>query len=336
MNKSPLAIKPLIDSFGRVHKNLRISVTDRCNIRCFYCMPEFVKFLPQTDVLTFEEIVRLTRIFAGAGIDRVRLTGGEPLVRRDVAGLIKMLKSIDGIKDIAITTNALLLAEQAAELRAAGLDRLNISLDTLDPQKFEQITRRKGLEKVLQGITVAQELGFKKIRLNTVAIAGLTESEIVPLAKFSRANGLELRFIEFMPLDGEQQWETKSVLTGALIRTVIEREIGPLVTAHRTLASQPAVDYCYADGKGKVGFIDPVSSPFCSACDRLRITAEGKMRNCLFSTEEWNLIELLRGGADDETILERIRMSVGQKKAGHGIDSEDFVRPDRAMYQIGG
>ena len=327
---------PLIDSFGRIHKNLRISVTDRCNIRCFYCMPEVVKFLPREDVLTFEEIVRLTRVFASVGIERIRLTGGEPLARRGLSDLVRMLKEIDGIKEIAATTNGLLLADQVAGLREAGLDRLNVSLDTLDADKFQQITRRNGLDQVIAGIEAAQDAGFNNIRVNAVAIAGLTESDIIPLAKFARQRGLELRFIEFMPLDGDQQWNSKSVMTGSSIRKTIEREIGALVEAERKLASQPAVDFAYADGQGRVGFIDPVSAPFCSACDRVRITAEGKLRNCLFSTQEWNLLELLRDGSKDAEILDLIVQSVAQKKAGHGIDSDEFVRPGRAMYQIGG
>ena len=327
---------PLIDSYGRIHKNLRVSVTDRCNIRCFYCMPEVVKFLPRKDVLSFEEIVRLARVFASVGIERIRLTGGEPLARRGLSDLVGMLKEINGIKEIAATTNGLLLADQAADLRKAGLDRLNVSLDTLDADKFQQITRRNGLDKVIAGIEAAQDAGFEYIRINAVAIKGLTESDIIPLAKFARQRGLELRFIEFMPLDGDQQWDSTSVMTGSSIRQTIEREIGALVDADRKLASQPAVDFVYADGQGRVGFIDPVSAPFCGACDRVRITAEGKLRNCLFSTEEWNLLKLLRDGATDEEILYSIVQSVAQKKAGHGIDSEQFVRPDRAMYQIGG
>ena len=331
-----MSSSPLIDSFGRVHKNLRISVTDRCNIRCFYCMPEVVKFLPRKDVLTFEEIVRLARVFASVGIERIRLTGGEPLARRGLSDLVGMLKEVDGIKEIAATTNGLLLADQAAGLREAGLDRLNVSLDTLDADKFQQITRRNGLDEVIAGIEAAQEVGFDNIRMNAVAIAGLTESDIVPLAKFARQRGLELRFIEFMPLDGDQQWNSKSVMTGSSIRKTIEREIGALVEVNRKLASQPAVDFAYADGQGRVGFIDPVSAPFCSACDRVRITAEGKLRNCLFSTQEWNLLELLRDGAKDSEVLDSIVQAVAQKKAGHGIDSDEFVRPRRAMYQIGG
>ena len=233
----------LIDSFGRIHKNLRISVTDRCNIRCFYCMPEVVKFLPRKDVLTFEEITRITRIFASVGIERIRLTGGEPLARRGLSDLVAMLKKIDGIKEIAATTNGLLLADQAVGLREAGLDRLNVSLDTLDADRFQKITLRNGLGQVIAGIEAAQEAGFDNIRMNAVAIAGLTETDIIPLAKFARHRALELRFIEFMPLDGDQQWDSKSVMTGSSIRQTIEREIGPLVEADRKIASQPAADF---------------------------------------------------------------------------------------------
>ena len=327
---------PLIDSFGRLHRNLRISVTDRCNIRCFYCMPEVVEFLPRKHVLTFEEIRRLASICASSSINRIRLTGGEPLTRRDLPDLVGMLKNIDGIDEVAATTNGLLLADQAEPLFAAGLDRLNISIDTLDAKKFEQITRRNGLNKVLAGIEQAQKVGFKKIRLNAVAIAGLTESDVVPLAKFSRERELELRFIEFMPLDGDQRWNSDAVLTGKSIRDLIEKEVGALEACQRKTASQPAVDFAYVDGGGNIGFIDPVSSPFCSACDRIRITAEGNLRNCLFSIEEWNLKKLLRNDKSDDAIFSVFEESVNQKKAGHGIDSAEFVRPLRAMYQIGG
>ncbi len=328
---------PIVDSFGRVHNNLRIGVTDRCNIRCFYCMPnENIKFLPHAKILSFEEIVRFVRIVATAGVNRLRLTGGEPLVRSQLATLVEMLAQINGIDDIALTTNGILLADQAEALKRAGLSRLNISLDTLDPIKFEQIARRKGLERVLEGISVARQVGFEKIRINAVAIAGITETEIIPLVEFARLNGLELRFIEFMPLDAEQNWESPQVLTGATIRSLIQEQFGPLTAIKPLYASQPASDYQFADG-GVVGFIDPVSQPFCAACNRLRITAEGKIRNCLFSTVEWSVRELLRDPAvTDEMILQHVRECVAAKKSGHGIDSVDFQRPEKAMYQIGG
>ena len=328
--------KPILDSFGRVHTNLRISVTDRCNIRCFYCMPEYVKFLHQSRVLTFEEIARFVGVIAKSGVNKLRLTGGEPLVRRDLPVLITMLTAIDGINDIALTTNGLLLAENASALRDAGLDRLNISLDTLDENVFEKISRRKGLKKVLEGIDAAIESGFEKIRLNAIAIKDLTETEIVPLVKFSLEKKLELRFIEFMPLDAEQNWDTEQVLTGEKLRQVIESEFGALVEAERPDPSQPAIDFVFKNGPGKIGFINPVSEPFCGSCNRLRITAEGKIRNCLFSTEEFDVMTLLRGGCSDAEIDQLVRDCVLQKKAAHGIDSSSFHRPEKAMYQIGG
>lgn len=331
-------ISPIVDSFGRVHNNLRVGVTDRCNIRCFYCMPnEDIQFLPHASVLTFEEIARFVRIVARAGINRLRLTGGEPLVRSQLATLVEMLSRIDGIDDIALTTNGILLADQAETLKRAGLSRLNISLDTLDPVKFEQIARRKGLERVLEGISVARKVGFEKIRLNAVAIAGITETEIIPLVRFARVNGLEIRFIEFMPLDAEHNWQSRQVLTGETIRAMIERQFGPMTPVKPLYTSQPATDYQFVDSGGVVGFINPVSQPFCSTCNRLRITAEGKIRNCLFSTVEWSVRELLRDAAvTDEAVLQHVRECVAAKKPGHGIDTADFQRPEKAMYQIGG
>ena len=329
--------KPIIDSFGRVHTNLRISVTDRCNIRCFYCMPENVEFLQQSRILTFEEIARFVSVVARSGVNKLRLTGGEPLVRRDLPALVKMLAAIKGIEDIALTTNGLLLAKHAQSLRKAGLNRLNISLDTLDEDVFEQISRRKGLQKVLDGIEVANGAGFDKIRLNAIAIKGLTENEIIPLVRFAISKQLELRFIEFMPLDAEQNWENDQVLTGQKLRAIIEDEFGTLVAANRPDSSQPAIDYTLKNGVGKIGFINPVSEPFCNSCNRLRITAEGKIRNCLFSSEEFDVMSLLRSAtATDSEIEKVVRDCVLEKKAAHGIDSTSFNRPEKAMYQIGG
>ncbi|MCE9544710.1 MAG: GTP 3',8-cyclase MoaA [Planctomycetia bacterium] len=329
--------RQLVDRFGRVHTNLRLNVTDRCNIRCFYCMPvENVRFRPHHEILTFEEIERFVRVVADLGITKLRLTGGEPLVRQHIDQLIARLVQVPGIDDVALTTNGILLGEQAQSLKDAGLTRLNISLDTLSEATFERISRRKGLQRVLDGIAAAQDAGFEKIRLNAIAIRNLTETEIVPLARFAMDRGLELRFIEFMPLDADGHWDHEQVLTGAEIRSMLEREFGPLAAAPRANASQPAVDFEYRDGRGRVGFINPVSEPFCGDCDRLRLTAEGQVRNCLFSIEEWDARALLRGGADDEQLAQLVRDSVGAKRAGHGIDNDDFVRPQRAMYQIGG
>jgi cyclic pyranopterin phosphate synthase len=327
----------LVDSFGRVHTNLRISVTDRCNIRCFYCMPnENIQFRPRDEILTFEEIERFTRVAAQLGVTKVRLTGGEPLVRSGLEKLIGKLVALPGIKDVALTTNGILLAEQAAALKRAGLHRLNISLDGLNEETFERITRRTGLHRVLEGIAAAQRIGFEGIRLNAVAIRGITDDEIVPLGEFARQQQLELRFIEFMPLDAEGNWETDQVISGDLIRKKLEAEFGELVPAARPDPSQPAMDFQFADGTGRIGFINPVTQPFCGDCNRLRITAEGMIRNCLFSIKEWDARALLRSDASDELLAERLVECVQAKKPGHGIDSPDFVKPDRAMYQIGG
>lgn len=328
---------PLVDSFGRVHTNLRISVTDRCNIRCFYCMPaENVRFKPRHELLSFEEIERFATVAAQLGITKIRLTGGEPLVRHELPRLVEKIARIPGIREIALTTNAILLADQAQALKDAGLGRLNISLDSLRPETFLQIARREGLEQVLAGIFAAQRIGFRKIRLNAVAIRGLTEPDIVPLGQFARQHGMEMRFIEFMPLDADGNWDFDQVLSGRRIREVLEQGIGPLVPVEIDDPSQPATDYAFADGVGRIGFINPVTQPFCHRCNRLRLTAEGQVRNCLFSTEEWDARAVLRGGGSDEQLAELVRASVGAKRAGHGINSDEFVRPLRAMYQIGG
>jgi cyclic pyranopterin phosphate synthase len=328
---------PLVDSFGRVHTSLRISVTDRCNIRCFYCMPdENVRFKPRNELLTFEEIARFVEAVAPLGISKLRLTGGEPLVRADLAKLVRLLAGIPGIADLALTTNGILLAEQAVALRRAGLSRLNVSLDTLSEYKFREISRREGLDRVLAGIFAARQAGFDNIRLNAIAMRGITEQEVVPLAQFARHHDFEVRFIEFMPLDAENAWQKEQVLTGEEIRAIIEQSIGPLVPAERPDPSQPAQDFVFADGLGRIGFINPVSNPFCGDCNRLRLTAEGQVRNCLFSTVEWDARQLLRTGASAEEIADLVRDSVAAKKPGHAIDEPGFLRPERAMYQIGG
>ncbi len=326
---------PLVDGFGRVHTDLRISVTDRCNLRCSYCMPLEVTFKPREELLTFEEIARVARVAAGLGVRTVRLTGGEPLLRRELPELVRQLVAIEGLDEVSLTTNGLLLAEQAAGLRAAGLVRLNVSLDSLTQQGFERLARRPGLDRVLAGLEAAKRAGFAEIRINAVSIRGLTEAEIVPLARFCRREGFHLRFIEFMPLDAEEAWEPTQVLSGAEVRGMLEREIGPLVADRPADPGQPALDYRFADG-GRVGFINPVTRPFCDRCDRLRLTADGQLRNCLFSTVEWDARGLLRSGAGDEPLAAAIRDCVAAKRAAHGIDTPSFVRPARAMYQIGG
>jgi cyclic pyranopterin phosphate synthase len=328
---------PLVDRFGRLHTNLRISVTDRCNIRCFYCMPaENVRFRPKAEILTFEEIERFTRVAVGLGVTKIRLTGGEPLVRHNLHELVRQLARMPGVEDLALTTNGIQLDQQAAALKRAGLRRLNISLDALREEVFEEIARRPGLHKVLEGIQAAIDAGFKRIRLNAVSIRGLTETEIVPLAHFARQHGLELRFIEYMPLDADGNWSYDDVLGGDEVRAIIDDQVAALLPVGDQDPSQPATDYEYQDGGGRVGFINSVTHPFCSACDRLRLTAEGQIRNCLFSTVEWDARAVMRSGGGDEQLAELLVSCVAAKKAGHGIDTPDFVRPERAMYQIGG
>ncbi len=326
----------LVDGFGRPHTDLRISVTDRCNLRCTYCMPADVTFRPREELLSFEEITRVAAVAASQGIRTIRLTGGEPLLRRDIERLVRLLVAVPGIEEVALTTNGLLLSEQASGLASAGLGRLNVSLDTLHEEIFERLARRKGLDCVLAGLAAAKAAGFQAIRINAVSIRGLSETEIVPLAEFCRRELLHLRFIEFMPLDADGAWEHKQVLSGAEIRAILERELGPLVPVGRVDPGQPAVDWRWADGGGLIGFIDPVTNPFCEACDRLRLTADGQFRNCLFSTTEWDVRQLLRSGKDDDAIRALLRECVAAKRAAHGIGSPAFERPTRAMYQIGG
>jgi cyclic pyranopterin phosphate synthase len=270
------------------------------------------------------------------GVRRLRLTGGEPLVRSELPQLVKMLADLPLIEDLALTTNGILLADLAADLRSAGLTRLNISLDTLDEATFQKISRREGLHRVLAGIDAAQRAGFAQIRLNAIAIQGLTEDDVIPLARFARERSLELRFIEYMPLDAERHWQSTDVLDGAVIRQLLEDEFGPLHPVRSPHSSQPATDYVYADGGGRIGLIQPVSQPFCSACDRLRLTAEGQVRNCLFSTAEWDARAILRGSGSDDELADLVRDCVREKAAAHGINTVQFIRPERAMFQIGG
>ena len=325
----------LVDRFGRVHTSLRIGVTDRCNLRCRYCMPEQVEFLPRSEILMFEEIERVTRVACLLGVRKVRITGGEPLVRRNVTDLVARLARLPELEEIALTTNGLLLADHAVALKEAGLDRLNISLDSVRPEVFGQWTRRDVLPRVLEGIDAALQAGFDPIRLNALAVRGLTENEIGPLVRFARSKSLELRFIEFMPIDGDQMWERDSVLTGAEIRRRLEAEFGKLSERPRRDPAQPARDYVLPDGT-RIGLICSVSEPFCEACNRLRLTAEGQLRNCLFSTTSWDIRHLLRSGASDASLMEMMRQCIRAKKRGHGTDDPTMLRPDLAMYQIGG
>ena len=328
---------PLVDTFGRLHNNLRISVTDRCNIRCFYCMPEEgVKFEPRENILSFEEIERIARVAAGLGIRKLRITGGEPLVRRDLHKLIAKLAAIPGIEDIAMTTNGVLLAQHAQSLYDAGLRRLNVHLDTLDRERFQHITRRDDLPKVLEGIDVAQKLGFGPIKINAVAVKDLVEPDIVPMARFGRERGIEIRYIEFMPLDSQGIWDQHRVLRMDTMVEMLSREIGPLEEIPDADVRAPATEFRFKDGIGQVGFIASVSKPFCLNCNRIRLTSDGKLRYCLFAVEETDVRDLMRAGGSDEAIAAAIAENVKQKWLGHQINTQKFVPPPRPMYSIGG
>jgi cyclic pyranopterin phosphate synthase len=328
---------PLLDTYGRIHDSLRLSVTDRCNIRCFYCMPEGnPDYVEHAEILRYEEMARFTRVAASLGVTKVRVTGGEPLVRKDLSFLIAELSRIEGIRDIALTTNGVLLAEQAQALYDAGLRRLNIHLDTLDRQRFLQITRRDDLPRVLAGIDRALELGFGPIKLNAVAVKNLVEPDIVPLARFGRERGIEVRYIEFMPLDAQGLWQRDKVLFADDILALLSSEIGPLEVLPDPDPRAPATEYRWADGRGTVGFIASVSRPFCLNCNRIRLTADGKLRYCLFAVDETDVKGLLRGGASDEEIRGVVRGVVQAKWLGHEINSTRFVAPPRPMYSIGG
>jgi cyclic pyranopterin phosphate synthase len=328
-------VTPLIDSFGRVHNNLRISVTDRCNLRCVYCMPEDVTFLDKSALLSFEEMAAFVRAVAPLGIDKVRLTGGEPLLRRDLHTLVRLIDDVPGIRDVGLTTNGLLLAQQADALFAAGLRRLNVSLDTLDEGRFRELARRDGLDLVLAGLDAAKRVGFTKIKLNAVAIRGFIEHDAVPLARYCREHGFELRFIEYMPI-GADSWEREKVFFAHELLDLLEREVAPLAPAADYDPTAPAMDFEYADG-GRVGIIASVSRPFCRNCNRLRLTADGKLRNCLFALDETDVKGLLRAGTLDEAKLsEVVRACVRAKWEGHEINTAKFVKPLRTMHRIGG
>ncbi len=337
MTTTPSASRPqLIDGMGRTIVNLRISVTDRCNFRCTYCMPaDNVEFMDRSNLLSFEEIQRVAQIVSRMGINRLRLTGGEPLMRKNLPVLIKMLNEVDGIDDIAMTTNAYFLKEHAQSLKDAGLKRLNVSLDALDPEKFRDVNRRDCLQSVLDGLDTARKVGFKSIKINAVAVRNFSETEIMGLIEMGRSEGFEIRFIEFMPLDSDKVWERDKVLFGHEIVEMI-KENYELVPVDNSLEIGPASEYNFADGKGKIGIITAVSNPFCDHCNRIRMTADGKLRTCLFSTDETNLKDLIRTGATDETIIETLKQAVLVKEPGHKINLDDFERPDRAMHAIGG
>ena len=295
-----------------------------------------MEFVERGEILSFEEIERFVRVAVGLGIRKLRVTGGEPLVRRDLPVLIRRLAAIPEIEDLALTTNGVLLEELAQPLYDAGLRRLNVHLDTLDRARFEQIARRDDLGRVLSGLAAARRIGFSRIKLNAVAVKNLVEPDIVPLARYARENGFEVRYIEFMPLDAQNLWDRGKVLLADEVIALLSREISPLRPVPDPDPRAPASEYVYADGGGKVGFIASVSRPFCLNCNRLRLTADGKLRYCLFAMEEDDVKTLMRSGAGDEEIAALVRRNVAGKWEGHEINSAKFVAPPRPMYSIGG
>ena len=326
----------LVDSFGRTINNLRISVTDRCNMRCTYCMPaEGMVFFPRSEILTFEELGRFVRIGARLGITDVRLTGGEPLVRRDLDVFIRQLSRIEGVQDIGLTTNGILLAEQAQALYDAGLRRINVSLDSLDSQNFAAITRRDVFHKVLAGLDAAERVGMSPIKINTVAVRGITDEEIIAFAELARRRPFEVRFIEYMPLGAGDVWEHRKVLPQDEILERINSVL-PLEPVGDGDERAPADTFRFLDGAGTIGIIASVTHPFCDTCDRIRITADGKLRTCLFSLKETDIKGLLRGGATDEEVSQVIVEAVWNKEPGHRINEPDFIKPARSMSAIGG
>lgn len=323
----------LVDRFGRTHTDLRISVTDRCNFRCQYCMPsEGMVWLDRSDLLTFEEIERVARILVEqAGVESIRLTGGEPTVRARLPELVAALAALD--VDLSMTTNGATLPLLANDLRQAGLERINISLDTLDKQRFVDLTRRDELERVLVGIDAAVDAGFSPVKVNAVLMRGINHDEIIPFLELGRSKGVTVRFIEFMPLDAQGEWSEDTVVgyDEILQEAATRFEFDPVARG-----TSPAERFVYRDGKGEFGIIASVSEPFCGSCDRIRLTADGQMRNCLFALDHVDLRALLRGGADDAAILQAVAGEVDRKWAGHAIGQVHFLRPSKSMSQLGG
>ena len=327
----------LKDSFGRVIDDLRISLTDRCNFRCIYCMPEEgLAWLPKREILSFEEILRLARIFIHLGIRTIRLTGGEPLMRKDIDVLIHGLTRLEPSLDLSMTTNGFFLTEKAGRLAEAGLKRINVSLDSLRPDRFERMVRRDGqlVFKILEGMRLAREVGLAPIKMNCVVMRGYNEDELTDFARLGREHDYQVRFIEYMPLDAQGEWSMKTVVPGAEILARIHAAF-PLAPAGNN-GSEPATVYRFADGLGSIGVIASVTEPFCDHCNRIRITADGQLRTCLFSLHEHNLKGLLRSGATDEEIADFLLAAVWKKEAGHKINQPDFVKPTRSMSSIGG
>jgi GTP 3',8-cyclase len=328
--------QPLIDGHGRAIADVRVSVTDRCNFRCQYCMPaDGLPWLERQEVLSFEEITRLVALLSDMGVHDVRLTGGEPLVRREFPRLVAMLSQIDAVTDLSVTTNGFLLERDAEALVRAGVTRFNVSIDSLQRDRFFEMTRRDALPRVLRGLeALAAFPEAHPIKINAVAMRGFTEQEAIPFAEFARSHPYEVRFIEFMPLDADHSWTPDSVLSGDEIRAAIHA-VHPLEPEPREPSATARV-YRFADGRGRIGFINPVSDPFCGDCNRIRLTADGKLRTCLFSLNETDLRTPLRDGADDAQLERIIRDAVWRKELKHRVNEPGFVQPVRSMSAIGG
>jgi GTP 3',8-cyclase len=329
-------LEPLYDGHGRRISDLRVSVTDRCNFRCQYCMPaDGLPWLDRDEILHFEEIERVVSVMAGMGVTDLRLTGGEPLVRRELPRLVSMLSSVDGVEDLSLTTNAYLLERDAEALVEAGITRVNVSIDSLQRDRFFQLTRRDSLPQVLRGLeAIGRFPAVRPIKVNAVALRGFTEEEALPFAEFARSTSYQVRFIEFMPLDGDHAWSRDQVLTGEEIREIIHR-VHPLEERAREPHATARV-FGFVDGQGEIGFINPVSEPFCADCNRVRLTAEGKLRTCLFSLHETDLREPLRAGATDADLERVIRDAVWRKELKHHVGEPGFRQPPRTMSAIGG
>jgi cyclic pyranopterin phosphate synthase len=325
----------LLDGFGRVADDLRVSVTDRCNFRCTYCMPaEGLTWLPKDEICSFEELTRLLSIFVRLGVRSIKVTGGEPLVRADLPTLVRMFRAAGPDLDISLTTNGVLLPRHAAALAEAGIDRATVSVDSLLRHRFEEMTRRDALLTVLEGLRAAEDAGLTPIKINCVVIGGTNDDEVVAFARWARTTGYEVRFIEYMPLDAQHRWERDKVVAS---RTVLAR-IGEAFPLEPTgLGPEPATTYRFADGApGAIGVIGSVTEPFCDTCNRVRLTAEGQVRSCLFALEETDLRGPMRAGATDAQLEALIRDAIWRKWSGHRIDHPDFVQPDRSMSMIGG
>jgi cyclic pyranopterin phosphate synthase len=331
-----MELEPLRDGHGRLIGDVRVSVTDRCNFRCQYCMPaEGLPWLEREDILTFEEIQRLVALLAAMGVRDVRLTGGEPLVRRDFPRLARMLSEIEDLSDLSVTTNGFLLERDAEALVRAGVQRFNVSVDSLQRDRFFEMTRRDALPQVLRGLELLASFPeAHPIKVNAVAIRGFTEDELIPFAELARSSDYEIRFIEFMPLDADHAWTPEQVLSGEEIRVAIHA-VHPLEPLPREPHATARV-YRFADGRGKIGFINPVSEPFCGDCNRIRITADGRLRTCLFSLNETDLRTVMRSGADDGELERTIRDAVWRKELKHHVGEAGFIQPARTMSAIGG